>query len=123
MAAGVLFVANGVGAEEKKAPKADVVVKKGEKIAKAKSGETVEVQVDYPVVPPFPEKLEVKVDGKKVEAKEYSARVLVDGKPVVGVGRKVIQFKATGDGKQKVVVEYKKGDATEKVEIELEVAK
>jgi hypothetical protein len=128
MAAAVAFTAFSISTtsaddKEGKAPKADVVIGTKAKAGKAKDGQVVEVQVQYPVVPPFPDNFVVKVDGKMVDSKTYSGSVTKDGKPVVGVGLKLVQFKAAGEGKQHVVVEYKKGDAAEKREVELTVTK
>lgn len=109
---------------EDKAPKADVVIGKDAKSGKAKAGDTVEVQLQFPVAPPFPDGFEVTIDGKKVESKTYSGVVTTkDGKPVIGVSLKLVQFKAAGDGKQKVVVSYQKGKDKETKEVELEVTK
>jgi hypothetical protein len=109
--------------EPAKAPKADVVLKSDDKSGKAKAGQLVEVQFDFPVVQPFAEAFEVKVDGKKVLSKAYDGVMTVDGQPVRGEGRKLIQFKAEGAGKQKITLQYKKGNDTHEKEIELEVAK
>jgi len=109
--------------KEEKAPKADIVIGKDAKAGKAKAGGVVEVQLQFPVAPPFPDNFEVTVDGKKVDSKTYGGVVTKDGKPVIGVGLKLVQFKAAGDGKQKVVVSYQKGKDKETKEIELEVTK
>lgn len=110
--------------KEEEPAKADVIVKDGDKSATAKPGQVVQVEVKYPVIPPFPDGFVVKVDGKKVDSKTFVGVVLSpEGKPVVGVGLKLVQFKAAGAGKQKVVVEYKKGKDDAKFEIDLEIAK
>jgi len=108
---------------EKKAPKAEVVVLDDDKVASAKSGQTVEVQVQFAVVPPFPDKFEVTVGGRRVKSSVYRGQVMIGGKPVVGSGLKLVQFKAEGEGKQKVVVEYKKDDDTIKRKVELTLTK
>jgi hypothetical protein len=109
--------------EDDMSPKADVVIKNDETSGKAKAGDLVEVQIRYPIAPPFPDEFEVTVDGKKVDSDVSSGVETKNGKPLVGVGLALIQFKAEGSGKEKVVVSYLKGKETIKKEIELEVTK
>ncbi|MCE9564035.1 MAG: hypothetical protein K8U57_18485 [Planctomycetes bacterium] len=102
--------------------KADVLIKHDATAGKAKAGEVVGIDVQYPVAPPFPSDFSVTVDGKKVKFDQRKTPVTVNGKPVVGVANNTVYFKAEGKGKQKVVIEYKKGDEKVKREVELEVA-
>jgi len=125
-----LAVGSFTGAAEDKKPadkdgekpiKADVIVKHDATAGKAKAGEAVGIDVQYPVVPPFPTDFTVTVDGKKVKFDQRKTPVTVNGKPVVGVSNNTVYFKVEGKGKQKVVIEYKKGDDKLKREVELEV--
>jgi hypothetical protein len=104
-------------------PKADVIVKPGDKSATVESGQMVEIQIKYALDQPLPDKFVVKVNGKKVESRLYEGVAAVGCKPAAGVALKLVQFKAEGDGKEKVVVDYVKGRAAEKREVELTVTK
>jgi hypothetical protein len=108
--------------ESEKPFKADVIIKHDATTGKAKAGEVVGIDVQHVVAPPFPSDFSLAVDGKKVKFEQRVTPVLLNGKPVVGVQNNTIYFKAEGKGKQKVVIEYKKGDEKLKREVELEVA-
>lgn len=108
-------------ADDEKAIKADVTIGNDAKTGTAKAGQMVEIQVQYPVVPPFPSDFNVTVDGKKVKFQERNTQVLRDGRPMIGVTNRSIYLTAEGNGKQKVVIEYKKGTETMKKEVELTV--
>lgn len=107
----------------KDGPKADVVVKGGDKTATAKAGQIVQMGVTPPLNPPFPMDFEVTVDGKKVESKVYDAGIHLDGRPKPTAFAKLIQFKAAGEGKQKVFMSYTQGQQKYGQAIELEVTK
>ena len=113
-----------VGAEDKKGEKpikADVTVKDDDKKGTAKVGQTVEFQVQYPVVPPFPSDFKVTVDGKEMKHEARTTPVQVGGKTVVGAQNQSIYVKFDKPGKKKVVIEWKKGKDDAKKEIEVEV--
>lgn len=103
--------------------KSDVVVKNGETTGKAKVGQIVEIQVQYPVVPPFPSDFEVKIDGKTVPLSETSAPVLVNGRPVTGAGLKCVRFPVETNGQLTVTVNYKRGNDKLTTDVKLDVSK
>lgn len=107
--------------ETGKAPKADVTIKDKAKTGSAKVGQLVEFQVQYPVVPPFPTDFKLSVDGKAVKHEARTTPVLKDGRPLVGVQNKSLYARFEEAGVKKVVIEWKKGDETDKREIELDV--
>jgi hypothetical protein len=103
--------------------KADAVVKHGEATGKAKVGQIVEIQIQYPVVPPFPSDFEVQIDGKTIPHSESTGAVLVGGQPVVGVNLNCIRFPVKTGGKQAVTVKYKRGNDTLTTDVKLDVSK
>lgn len=122
-AARVAFLAtlSGEESDEDQPIKADVLIKDDDKGGKAKVGQTVGVDIQYAVVPPFPGDFKVTIDGKAVASEDRVTPVLVGGRRVVGVQNTTVYFRAAGKGKQKVVVEYKRGSDTQKRDVELEV--
>jgi hypothetical protein len=106
----------------KKGPKADVEVTAIAKSATAKAGQVVQMSFGRPLSPPFPTDYVVKVNGKKVESKVYEGEFFLNGK-ASSAKADAVQFKAEGEGKQKVVIEYKQGTQQYRQAFELEVTK
>jgi hypothetical protein len=104
-------------------PKADVAINGNEKVAAAKAGQVVQVAFGMPLSPPFPSDFEVKIDGAKVDSKVYDGGVHFDGRPTPAAAVKLVQFKAAGEGKRKVLIEYKQGQQRYRRELELDVKK
>jgi len=111
-------------AEDKKpAGKSDVVVKLGDTTAKAKVGQTIELQLPN-TPPPAAKDIDVKVDGAAIAADPVKRVILekVDGKPVAGKGTACVVLTAKAAGTAKVTVDYTTGDKKETRVYEITVA-
>jgi hypothetical protein len=98
------------------------VVKGGDKSAKAKAGQLVEVQYHFPSRAK-PENFEVKVNGKNLELEVYERLTTDDDKPIVGIRVILLQFMATGEGEQRLLISCKVEDIEDVQELQLEVSK
>lgn len=103
---------------------ADVVVKDGEKSAKAKVGDVVEIQISNPALAKMKENFKAEASGKVLAKAVITDEVhkSPDGKPMAGGGYKSVKLKAESKGKAKVTVTWeqdgKKGTAEVDVTVE-----
>jgi hypothetical protein len=119
----VVLVAHLAQAQEKKpAAKADVTVKAGTTTAKAKVGQTIELQLPN-TPPPEAKDITVTVDGDAIDkVTEKRGEVIKQGgKAVSGKGSASVVLKAKAAGTSKVKVEYTAGDKKHTHEYTVEV--
>jgi hypothetical protein len=102
---------------------AEVVVKESDKVAKAKVGDVVNIQIANPALANMKSDFKVDETGKAVDKAKLSDenRKSADGKTLAGGGYKSIKLKATAKGKELVKVTWMQYGNSHKAEFEIDV--